>query len=77
MDVSAIEKIKKEYQNTEEERNDLLAAFEQFKGDLDRVYEVVMLSSVLEDDERFRAIIDKAIADGEVKGWKKYTEESE
>ncbi|GAM35209.1 DnaJ domain protein [Talaromyces pinophilus] len=77
VDVSAIEKIKKEYQNTDEERNDLLAAFEQFKGDLDRVYEVVMLSSVLEDDDRFRAILDKAIADGEVKAWKKYTEESE
>ncbi|EED22394.1 DnaJ domain protein [Talaromyces stipitatus ATCC 10500] len=77
VDVSAIEKIKKEYQNSAGERKDLLEAFEQYKGDLDRIYEVVMLSSVLEDDERFRAIIDKAIADGEVKAWKKYTEESE
>ncbi|QKX61542.1 uncharacterized protein TRUGW13939_08694 [Talaromyces rugulosus] len=77
VDSSAIDKIKKEYQDSEEERADLLAAFEQFKGDLDRVYEVVMLSSVLDDDERFRTIIDKAIADREVKGWKNYTEESE
>lgn len=77
VDSSAIDKIKEEYQGSEEERADLLAAFEQFKGDLDRIYEVVMLSSVLDDDERFRTIIDKAIADGEVKGWEKYTEESE
>ncbi|OKL61299.1 hypothetical protein UA08_03213 [Talaromyces atroroseus] len=77
VDTSAIDKIKKEYQNSDEERADLLAAFEQHKGDLDRVYEVVMLSNVLDDDERFRAIIDKAIAEGEVKGWPKYTEEPE
>jgi DnaJ homolog subfamily C member 9 len=74
--TSAIDKIKEEYQNSDEERADLLAAFEQYKGDLDRVYEVVMLSSVLDDDERFRAVIDQAIADGEIKGWAKYTEES-
>lgn len=77
VDASAIDKIKKEYQNSDEERKDLLAAFEQYKGDLDRVYEVVMLSNVLDDDERFRATIDGAIANGEVKGWAKYTEESE
>lgn len=77
MDVSAIDKVKKEYQGSEEERQDLLAAFEQFQGDLDKVYEVVMLSNVLDDDERFRAIIDKAIADGEVTAWKNYTEEPE
>lgn len=77
VDVSAIDKVKKEYQGSDEERQDLLAAFEQFQGDLDKVYEVVMLSNVLDDDERFRAIIDKAIADGEVTAWKNYTEEPE
>ncbi|KAH8699224.1 DnaJ domain protein [Talaromyces proteolyticus] len=77
VDASAIDKIKKEYQGSDQEREDLLAAFEQFEGDLDRVYEVIMLSSVIDDDERFRAIIDKAIADEEVQAWKKYTAESE
>ncbi|KAL2219528.1 DnaJ domain protein [Thermoascus aurantiacus ATCC 26904] len=77
VDSSAIEKIKKEYQGSDEERKDLLAAFEKHKGDMDKVYEVVMLSNPLDDDERFRAIIDKAIQDGEVKGWKKYVEEPE
>lgn len=43
---------------------------------MDKIYETVMLSSVLEDDERFRAIIDEAIAGGDVKAFKKYTNES-
>lgn len=77
VDRSAIDNIKKEYQGSNEEQHDLLTAFEQYKGDLDRVYEVVMLSNVLDDDNRFRAIIDEAIAKGEIQGWKKYKEESE
>ena len=77
VDRSAIDKIKKEYQGSDEEKRDLLAAFEQYKGDLDRVYEVIMLSNVLDDDNRFRAIIDEAIAKGEIQGWKRYKEESE
>jgi len=44
---------------------------------MDRVYECVMLSDVLEDDERFRGILDGAIQVGEVKGWERYTKESE
>lgn len=44
---------------------------------MDAVYETVMLSNVLDDDERFRGIIDAAIARGEVKAFKKYTGESE
>ncbi|KLJ10850.1 hypothetical protein EMPG_13798 [Blastomyces silverae] len=35
----AIDKIKREYQGSEQERTDLLTAYERFKGDLDRVYE--------------------------------------
>ncbi|EGE83520.1 DnaJ domain-containing protein [Blastomyces gilchristii SLH14081] len=73
----AIDKIKREYQGSEGERTDLLAAYERFKGDLDRVYEEIMLSNVLEDDGRFREIIDAAIAAGEVKDWPKYSRETE
>ncbi|OJD21084.1 hypothetical protein ACJ73_07577 [Blastomyces percursus] len=73
----AIDKIKREYQGSEQERADLLAAYERFKGDLDRVYEEVMLSNVLEDDGRFHEIIDAAIAAGKVKDWPKYSRETE
>ncbi|CBF69892.1 hypothetical protein AN6233.2 [Aspergillus nidulans FGSC A4] len=77
IDTNALEKFKNEYQGSEEEGKDVLAAFETYGGDMDRVYESVMLCNVLDDDERFRAIIDKAIETGKVKGYKQYTEEPE
>ena len=44
---------------------------------MDRVYESVMLSDVLADDDRFRGILDEAIKGGEVEGWERYTNETE
>ncbi|RHZ57090.1 DnaJ domain protein [Aspergillus thermomutatus] len=75
VDTDAIDNIKKEYQGSAEEEKDILEAFDRHRGDMDRVYESVMLSNVLDDDERFRTIIDKAIAEGKVEGYKKYTDE--
>ncbi|GAD93416.1 DnaJ domain protein [Paecilomyces variotii No. 5] len=75
IDSSAIEKFKKEYQGSDEERRDLLAAFERHKGRMDLVYETVMLSSILDDDERFRSIIDDAIQKKEVTAWGEYANE--
>ncbi|KAK2758268.1 hypothetical protein FQN54_004113 [Arachnomyces sp. PD_36] len=77
VDSNAIEKLKKEYQGSEDERTDLLEAFEEFKGSMNKVFDSVMLSSVLDDEERFRGIIDKAIKDGEVEAWPKYVNETE
>lgn len=72
----AIEKFAKQYKGSDEEKDDILVAYETHKGDMDKIYETVMLSNVLEDDERFRGIIDEAIAGGDVKAFKKYTNES-
>ncbi|KAJ5856075.1 Heat shock protein DnaJ [Penicillium soppii] len=77
IDSHKISEFQKSYQNSEEEKNDLLAAYEMHEGDMDAIYETVMLSNVLEDDERFRAIIDQAIADEEVEDFKAYSQESE
>ncbi|KAJ5225985.1 Heat shock protein DnaJ [Penicillium chermesinum] len=77
LDTRAISDFKKKYQNSDEEKRDLLAAFEAAEGDMDGVYESVMLSNVLDDDERFRAIIDEAIAKGEAENYKLYAEEPE
>lgn len=65
------------YKNSDEERGHVLAAYEKHAGNMDRLYQDIMLSDVLEDDDRFRAIIDKAIADEEVEAHRKYTHESE
>ena len=77
VDTNALEQLKKEYQGSEEEARDVLAAFEKHKGNMDRVYDSIMLCNVLDDDDRFRTIINKAIADGEVENYKKYAEESD
>ncbi|PYH44873.1 DnaJ domain protein [Aspergillus saccharolyticus JOP 1030-1] len=75
IDTNAIEKLKQEYQGSEEEERDLLAAYETYRGDLDKVYESVMLCNVMDDDERFRGIIDRAIAAGRAEKHKSYVEE--
>ena len=76
VDGSTIEEIKRQYQGSQEEKDDLLAAYEEFEGDMDAIYEQIMCSNVLDDDERFRTIIDAAISDESVGDYKKYTKES-
>ncbi|KIW12173.1 hypothetical protein PV08_09448 [Exophiala spinifera] len=70
-----IEQVKREYQGGEEERGDVLAAYEQGEGDMDLVFESVMCSEVLEDEDRFRKMIDDAISKGEVRAYDAYTKE--
>ncbi|KAI9811244.1 MAG: hypothetical protein M1827_005576 [Pycnora praestabilis] len=72
----ALEKFKTEYKHSEEEEKDLITAYGKCKGDMDMVFEEVMLSNPLEDEDRFRAILDKAIEEGHVEPYKKYTSES-
>ncbi|KAL2755998.1 hypothetical protein ACRALDRAFT_1081971 [Sodiomyces alcalophilus JCM 7366] len=74
--ADAIDKFAKAYKGSDEEKDDVLIAYEEHEGDMDKVYESVMLSSVLDDDERFRAIIDAAIASDDVPAFKAYTKES-
>jgi DnaJ family protein C protein 9 len=75
--AEALDRIKKDYQGSDEERMDILGAYEMYKGDMDKIYEDVMCSNVLDDDERLRKIINDAIAAGEATPHKKYTQESE
>ncbi|KAK7942698.1 uncharacterized protein PG986_011811 [Apiospora aurea] len=72
----AIAKFAAVYKGSDEEKDDVLAAYEQGEGDMDVVYERVMLSDVLEDDARFRAIIDEAIESEDVPAFEAYTKET-
>ncbi|ETN42002.1 uncharacterized protein HMPREF1541_03941 [Cyphellophora europaea CBS 101466] len=76
VDGTTIEKIKGEYQGSEEEEQDVLRAYEEFEGDMDAIYEQVMCSNVLEDDERFRQMINRAIKESRVQTHQAYTMES-
>jgi DnaJ family protein C protein 9 len=72
----AIEKFAQYYKNSEEEKDDILSAYEEFEGNMDKLYETVMLSNVLEDDERFRKIINDAVASGEVSVFSAFAKET-
>ncbi|KAH6843018.1 DnaJ domain-containing protein [Chaetomium sp. MPI-CAGE-AT-0009] len=72
----AIKKFADEYKGSEEEKDDILAAYEEFEGDMDGVYESVMLSNVLEDDARFREVIDAAVKAKKVPRFDAYAKET-
>ena len=74
--TDAIKKFAEKYKGSDEERQDILDAFELGEGDMDVVYEEVMLSDVMEDDERFRKIIEEAIEEREVPSFRAFTKES-
>lgn len=73
---ASIEKFAKKYKGSDEEKDDLLISYEEYNGDMNKIYETVMLSNPLEDEERFCKIIDEAIAKEDVLAFKAYTKES-
>lgn len=74
--ADAIKRFAQKYKGSDEEKDDLLAAFAESEGDLDQVYERVMLSNVMEDDARFRRIIEDAIERNDVPAFAAYAKES-
>lgn len=62
--VDAIEEFKTSYQMSEEEMNDVLCYYEEFKGDMNAVFDHVMLSEADVDSERFQTYIEDALKDG-------------
>lgn len=75
MTTSKLNSFKSNYQGSAEERRDVLAAYTSSEGDLNNVFNTVMLSNPLDDEERFRKYIDRAIEVGEVEGHDAYTNE--
>ncbi|CAG8976074.1 hypothetical protein HYALB_00002352 [Hymenoscyphus albidus] len=72
----SIATFSKGYKGSDEEKDDLLSAYTNAKGKWSGIYETVMLSNPLEDEERFREIIDKAIAEKDVEAYTAYTKET-
>lgn len=71
-----IAKFAGEYRGGEEEAEAVLVAFVKWEGKMEGVYEEVMLSDAVEDEERFRGVIDRAIEEGRVEGFGRYVNES-
>lgn len=76
MTAHRINNFKSTYQNSDEEKRDVLKAYTSRSG-WDGIYRNVMLSDPLDDEERFRAYIDQAIKDGEAEGYSWYVNETQ
>lgn len=73
----SIAAFEKEYKGSAEERTAVLAMYAAVQGNMNRLFERVMLAEVIEDEARFRRIIDAAIASGEAEALDAYTLESD
>ncbi|TID15108.1 Urea active transporter [Venturia nashicola] len=68
--------FKAEYQGSEEEKLDVIASYVTNEGDMDAIFEEVMLSSPLDDEDRFRKMIDEEINEKRVEAYEAYIKET-
>jgi DnaJ family protein C protein 9 len=73
----AINNVANEYKGSAEERRDLIKAYKKVKGNLNRIYGMVMLSDVLVDDDRFRQMLDEEIENGTIESLPAYEAETD
>ncbi|KAL8937980.1 MAG: hypothetical protein Q9216_004146 [Gyalolechia sp. 2 TL-2023] len=76
LSASAINDFSASYKQSDEERKDVLTAYAKYEGKMGKVYDEVMLSNPLVDENRFRGIIDGAVQTGEVEGYHAYVNET-
>ncbi|KAF7907503.1 uncharacterized protein EAF01_005089 [Botrytis porri] len=73
----AINQFANVYKGSDEEKDDLLAAYTKYEGKWGKMYQVIMLSDPVEDEERFREIIEEAIKTGEVEEYAVFRKETQ
>ncbi|GAA5877509.1 hypothetical protein JCM8547_000176 [Rhodosporidiobolus lusitaniae] len=67
--AQSIDEFKAKYQGSDEEKDDLFAAYETSSGDLETILSSIMCSTH-DDEDRFVAVINDAISSGELKATK-------
>lgn len=70
--VDSIEKLRKEYQNSAEEKKDVIESYKNCSGHMGKILDCVILSST-KDEDRFMEYIEESIKNGEVKRFSEYT----
>jgi DnaJ homolog subfamily C member 9 len=70
-----LEADKLRYQGSDEEKLAIIEAYLLHEGDLNGIFEEVMHSDILEDEERFKEIIDQEIAAKRVESYPRYAAE--
>jgi DnaJ family protein C protein 9 len=71
-----IEDFYEKYKDSEEERSDLIKYYEEFEGDFDLILENMFSSNSIEDEPRFRNILNSLIDKGEIKSYELFVKES-
>ncbi|KAI5193686.1 hypothetical protein AUEXF2481DRAFT_9311 [Aureobasidium subglaciale EXF-2481] len=66
-----------DYKGSDEEKDALLSAYTKYKGDMNKVYQQIIVSNPAIDEDRFRGIIGEAIEMGKVEAYDKFTKESQ
>jgi len=72
-----VEKFFEKYRNSDEEKTDLLKFYEKHHGDMDLILQEMFSSDSLEDEPRFKEIINEAIKEGNAAEYEKFTKESQ
>jgi DnaJ homolog subfamily C member 9 len=74
--VEDIDDFFKAYKDSNDEKEDLKRAYIKHKGDLNLIMEEMLSSSAVEDEERFREILKKAIDNEEIEEFRNFTHET-
>lgn len=75
IDIKDIDKYKEEYIGSETEKRDIKKAYIKFKGDMNRILELVDFSNC-ESEPRIIEIVRKMVDDGEVEEYKSFFNEN-
>ncbi|XP_069836611.1 dnaJ homolog subfamily C member 9 [Dendropsophus ebraccatus] len=73
--VEDIKAYEEKYKGSEEERADIIQAYMDFEGDMDDIMDSVILA-VIDDEPRFRDVLEKAIKKKEVPAYDAFVKES-
>ncbi|XP_070379024.1 dnaJ homolog subfamily C member 9-like [Dermacentor albipictus] len=75
INLDDLDKYLAKYRGSSQEVADLKGYYERFEGDFNAISEC-LVSFEIEDEDRYRNILNKLIEDGEVKAYPKFTEET-
>ncbi|TPX32363.1 hypothetical protein SmJEL517_g04512 [Synchytrium microbalum] len=67
-----IEEFAQQYKESDEEKQDILKAYTESEGSMDFILENVMLANAIDDEDRFRNIIEQAIKSKQVERYKAF-----
>lgn len=64
-----------EYKNSQREREDLFRIYEKHKGDFNLIVQYMISEDMLEDEERFKIMLNEAISKGEIESYELFVKE--